>query len=307
MRTGVKSSKKDASYKSTIHATSIESTMGKHRNSFVDDEADDDKSKGDKRNDTPYKKCKGVDISSEPELVSPEKDPVEPRDSVTHESKKEDNDATIEALMRDSTSDALQSDNKFIVDKYKADVFGERLQGGLTIVYVNHHNSTESAYVMQAVTAISHNKGPFSDLGIKHSATCVHAPNSNEELLNTGGFRQYIFVIVNKHCPKLKEEHGLVFILETFAEWLTGHKFSRKDGLTEAESFCKYSLPQDYDKTNEGHRRKLGDIILLKEAIVIVKELFPTNLDNNLLQNKIIHAYFNMPYPEELRSAFHIV
>lgn len=218
--------------------------------------------------------------------------------------------ATIEALMLDSndlliTAGVSTPVNR--VDKTVADLHGEQLKGGPTIVYATCRNSDESAYVMQAVTAISHSNGPFPSLGIKHTATRVLQPNTNNPKTNVDSYKQHIFVLVNKHCPKLREKNGLVSILEILATWLNTHTFSRKDGLVEKVSFCRCAPARGFDRTNESCPRKLGDIILLSEAIAIVEEVFPTNLDRDLLETKITPACFSQPYPEEMCRAFHLV
>jgi hypothetical protein len=189
-------------------------------------------------------------------------------------------------------------------DKTAADLCCEQLFGGLTIVCANCHDTDEGACVMQVVVAVSHNNGPFPALGTTCTATRVLGPNTNNAKTNMDSYTQHIFVMVNKRCPKLKAKNGLVLVLETFAGWLNTHMFTKKDGLTEKSSFCSYARARDFDRTDQNCHRKLGDIILLTEAIAIVKELFPTHLEKNTFETQIIPACFNEPHPLKMRNAF---
>lgn len=230
----------------------------------------------------------------------------------TKETNFQEENSIIEALMLD-TKDVLADTgvSRSIItkhiDKTSAEVYGEQLQGGLTIVYVNYRNSNESAYVMQAVTAISRNIGSIPSLGVIHIATRALESHTNKAKLNMDSYKQHIFVMVNKHCPKLRESNGLIMILKTFASWLNTHTFSKKKGLVEEKSFCNYTLGKDSDRTGSTSRRKLADIILLTEAIAIVQDLFPSSVERNTLKTQILPAYFSLPYPEEMRDAFNLI
>lgn len=108
------------------------------------------------------------------------------------------------------------------------------------------------------------------------------------------------------HCPKPREKNGLASVLETLATWLDTHAFSRKDGLVEKISFCRHTPAGGFDRTNGSCPRKLGDLILLNEAVAIVEELFLTNLDRGHLETKIGSAHFSQTHLEEIMCrAFH--
>lgn len=112
---------------------------------------------------------------------------VAPSNKKTEESDLKEEIAAVEALMLDSNDILVAagvSTPVSCVDKTVADLCGEQWKGGLTIVHANCRNSDESARVMQAVTAVSHNNGPLSALGIKHVATRVLKPDTNDPRTN---------------------------------------------------------------------------------------------------------------------------
>ena len=299
--------------------------MGKHSNSFIDDETEDEKTKKKKRNhDAPLldveEELQG-NTSSVPSHNNStitdtkkrvqKKQIVSPPPAVAVNKINNEEDEAIEALMLDSTvfspSFSFAGRTVIHIDRTAADIYGQKLKGGITIAYVNYHNTDESAYVMQLVTAISRSMGSFPDLGIKHIALRAQRPNTNDTKKNMDKYAQHIFVMIDKHCPKLKQENGLSFILGIFANWLNSHTFSKKENLLEKSGFCKYRLATDFDQTHKDDLRKLGDIIILSDAIAIVRELFPMELERNLFEQKVIPAYFSKPYPTELCQSFQLI
>lgn len=338
MRTLLSKKTTNASHKNEnkINCPQYESTMGKHRNPYISDEASDERCarkskiakpsldveepKSQNKEETDGGTFGGgnktLDGKCGPALVSPEKQSIlsdvqPPRNIEIQKTYLQKENTAIEALMVDpihvSGAAGISKSIMNHIDKTAAEVYGENLKGGLTIVYVNYSNSDESAYVMQAVTAISRNIGSLPSLGVIHIATRAQAPCTNKAKINMDLYKQHIFVMVNKHCPKLRETNGLSSVLGTFATWLNTHMFSKKKGLVAEKSFCNYALARDFDRTNQTSPRKLADIILLTEAIAIVQDLFPTDVDKNTFETRIIPAYFSQPYPQEMYEAFHLI
>jgi hypothetical protein len=190
------------------------------------------------------------------------------------------------------------------LDRKKIDLYAETLAGGLTIVYSCYHKSSEGGFLMQGVVAAGDRGEPFKSMDVRKTSCFSLGPNSDEPKTNADGYRENVFVMVNRFCVPLNEG-GMSCLLDKFAVYLNEHTFTKARGLVKERPFSRYSVPIDCDKTSKPILRKLGDVIILSDAIEMVRLMFDDDkLREANSRKKIVSKYFNPPYPQSLQIAF---
>ena len=77
----------------------------------------------------------------------------------------------------------------------------------------------------------------------------------------------------------------------------------RKKTIDEMGKSRTNEVPHDWNKTL-GHSpwRKLGDVIVLNEAMAILSELHKEHCNKNFAKHPFAKLHFNAPFTEELKS-----
>jgi hypothetical protein len=209
----------------------------------------------------------------------------------------EDDEENTQALMSQPTAlvpiSVPNAASRLIVsqtiNKKNIDLAIQKIDGDLTIVHNYYHNSIQGGFVMQGVVAINRKDDKvLTKLDIRFSACLSVHPNTNIEKRNWENWPEIVFVVVNPFCGILQEEGGQARLLAILANWFNKHSYTNQKGLVSQHGFSTYSLLGNYDQT-KCPLRKLGDIVILSDAIRIVEELYVESIrSTNRFRTKVI-------------------
>jgi hypothetical protein len=191
------------------------------------------------------------------------------------------------------------------IDKNKGACKYEFLQGNLVLFYANKDWTTDFQFLLQAVIACNRHLVPFTQQHMK-GVTLSNKPNCDDPMSNTvcDGYKKTAIVILKNKGQTL---HDLKRVMGEIIHYLNHHVYSTAGDLRQQPSYNNYSLVSEPDMTSHKQpKRKIGDVIRLKEAIEFLQQANPSVFNPNIYSShaNLITRYFNPPYPPELQEAF---
>ena len=104
--------------------------------------------------------------------------------------------------------------------------------------------------------------------------------NTNEPFGNqTHECNSHAIIIFKPHCPTLTNKINTAQndpyrrILNDVASYANSHICTKKTRLKAKKNKTSYIVPPDYDETLKQHKQKIGDVIVLDDAIEFVKSI----------------------------------
>jgi hypothetical protein len=155
----------------------------------------------------------------------------------------------------------------------------EFVKGNILLIHCNYEVSNDGGFVMQGVMGLRRQDKDFMamDLGIVDVGRAGNLP-PNESEAKRNQYDEYcswVFIIpINTDTMKYKKSKECKKMLEKFATFLQTHSYSKKEGVVRTDSFNTYVVPEHFDITPTT-RSKLTNQIMLKDAITIVKTIYP--------------------------------
>jgi len=308
--------------KKKIKAVKVSPVLHKSKMSakrYIDDEAEEDDNLVDnssneeetterqyvKSNRTLKKKTKAV-------KVSPEK-----RQKNQHCGLDDDDDDDEMFSLMDVCSKESPTNIKTVSyrDKYTNEIYSEYFDGALLAMHVRHKNSSDGAFVMQAVVGYRKNVEVFTKNQVKFLSTLAENKGSNIPKSNQRDtYPTHVFIVpITSRDDKVKTKEGLLHLLQEMMKYLNEWNYRTANGLYLREEnpsynqgigkYNNYIIGPAHNETHNP-RRKLGDVILEDDAIDIVQTLYsrvsgPRMYDTH---KTLLEKYFSPPYSVSLHE-----
>ena len=186
----------------------------------------------------------------------------------------EENNET-KANQENKTNTHIRTDNRGLDILIRV----EFIKGNILLVHCNYEVTNDGGFVMQGVMGLRRQDSDFMgmDLGIVDVGRAGNSPpNESETKRNQyDDYCAWVFIIpINTYTMKYKKSNECKKMLERFATFLQTHSYSKKEGVVRTDSFNTYIVPEHFDIT-PATRSKLTNQIMLKDAITIVKTVYP--------------------------------
>lgn len=212
-------------------------------------------------------------------------------------------------ITKNGSVDILTSPPKKTNVGVHCEVHVEHLRGNLMLVTCCDSSNNRDPFIRQGTKAVEQGMEPF-DKYCCFPVILSDGPNTEEGKKNGRGYNLEGMLLFKGLTKKESEKTAAKFVMD-YKLFLEGHGFSNSKGLheiPEAEKWSFYDLkdeemgiPFDDDTptTAEGGKRKLGDVVVERNAVDIclkIAQILDKNPKNIHGQKQFTTNYFNPPY-----------
>ena len=181
----------------------------------------------------------------------------------------------------------------------------EEVQGMMGVVWSTARNSDDGSFIMQGVVGSSRGLPFFKTAGYQFASKLPISVSSNIEKKNQNDEydTNVLIVCFGKSPYGLPNHQGIVQLLRDTADWLHSHTYSKVNQLQRQENRTSYVVNPNMCIETKTPMRKLDAVVLLAEAISIVKNKFGYLIGTPQM-NSIIKTYFTEPISSEVTNSF---
>ena len=188
-----------------------------------------------------------------------------------------------------------------------ADMRFEQVQGSMAVVYAVNCHTNDGSFLMQGVIGTSRGLPFFLNCGYEHCSKLPVRHTSDEPRKNQmDGYDTNVLVVsFEKSQYALNNRAEILSLLQTTADWLHAHSYSNSTKLMRQENRTAYMVSPQTSIVTPNPMRKLDAVVLLSEAIQIIRSKF-SFLCGTPRMDGIIRTYFTAPIPPEVFAAFEV-